>query len=202
MCILAKPHVLLVGNSVNLRLTPEKCPLWCIEMFFLSEPMDTRKQGGTGDRNNTILLRYTNVCIELTADPLSVSDCCQGSYHTDRSGRVHESVAGTTRWIQMPVERIILKTYDNISNSQEDTWTCSLLKYMCDMDETLSHTWGNCSVSCQTHSRNWVKIGDTSFGSPSNWSHLSVHHSINFKKLKIQKVPSYMVITYIPQIKA
>ena len=39
--------------------------------------------------------------------------------------------------------------------------------------QTHAHTCGNCSVSCQTHSRNCVKTGDTSLGSPSNWSHLA-----------------------------
>lgn len=55
-------------------------------------------------------------------------------------------------------------------------WSCAINVWIEERmkGETEPRTWGNCSVSCHTHSRNWVKIGDTSFGSPSNWSHLQV----------------------------
>lgn len=36
-----------------------------------------------------------------------------------------------------------------------------------------SKACGNCSVKCHTHSKNWVNTGETSFGSPSKWPHLT-----------------------------
>lgn len=65
-------------------------------------------------------------------------------------------------------------------------WSCAIIIWIQGRmkGETEPRTWGNCSVSCHTHSRNWVKIGDTSFGSPSNWSHLQLvnRHSVNGTK--------------------
>ena len=52
-------------------------------------------------------------------------------------------------------------------------WHAKTLSWMSMRNLSLnSNTQGNCSVSCHTHSTNWVKTGDTSLGSPSKWPHL------------------------------
>lgn len=49
-------------------------------------------------------------------------------------------------------------------------WTCVC---SCRRKRSLnSKAQGNCSISCQTHSRNCSSTGDTSLGSPSRWAYL------------------------------
>lgn len=51
-----------------------------------------------------------------------------------------------------------------------------------------SKACGNCSVKCHTHSKNWVNTGETSFGSPSKWPHLTPPRKYKLLKLSLKEV--------------
>lgn len=58
-------------------------------------------------------------------------------------------------------------------------WTCS---WIWRRNASLnSKACGNCSIKCHTHSKNWVNTGETSFGSPSKWPHLTTQKTPVFK---------------------
>lgn len=51
-----------------------------------------------------------------------------------------------------------------------------------------SKACGNCSVKCHTHSKNWVNTGETSFGSPSKWPHLTPPEKDKLLKMLLKEI--------------